>query len=285
MTSAERWGGLALLLLLLPGLASAQSPYEPDDPLPIGSVLATLPSSHVAPAGTWNLGFMHRFLAPASEGSFSDQLHALFGLDGGANVAFGASWVPRRDLELSLFRTNTLDEFEIAAKYVVVQQAPAIPATLALRGGADWRTERELSDRVSWFAQAIVSRTFGDRVELSLVPTYVTDSGRASDGTRSFALFSNAFNVGVGGVVMIGTGLSVMAEVIPTNGDLPVDGDPGWALALKKVVGGHHFEVLLTNSPAMTTSEWASSSFLGAPLDAGDVHLGFNIRRQLGRSR
>lgn len=275
---------LFAMAILLPAKGRAQSEYQPQPQLPVGSVLLTLPSSHMPRAGTWEVGFMHRFLLPVDEGSLEDQFRSLWGLDGGANVGISASWVARRDLELSLARTNTLDVFELAARYVLVQQAPAIPASLALRGGVDLRTEHDLSDRASWFAQAIVSRQFGGRTELFIIPTFATDAGRVSDGRQSVALFSEAANVAFGGVLMIGTNLSLVAEMIPANRDLPEgrSGDPAWSLGLKRALGGHHFEVILTNSLALTVDEYATSTFLGAPLDAGELHLGFNIRRSFG---
>ena len=279
---------LIALLLVVPARGNAQSEYEPQPQLPVGSVLLTLPSSHMAREGTWEVGFMHRFLLPVDEGSLEEQLRSLWGLDGGANVGISASWVARRDLELSLARTNTLDVFELAARYVLVQQAPAVPATVALRGGVDLRTEHDLSDRVSWFAQGIISRQFGRRTELFIIPTFTTDAGRVTDGRQSAALFSEAANVALGGVVMIGTNLSLVAEVIPANRDLPEgsSGDPAWSLGLKRALGGHHFEVILTNSLALTVDEYTTSTFVGSSLDAGELHLGFNIRRSFGsRSR
>ena len=61
---------------------------------------------------------------------------------------------------------------------MVVQQAPAIPFSLAVRGGMDWRTERDIIDRTSFFAQAIVSQQFGGRAEVFAMPTYVTNAGQ-----------------------------------------------------------------------------------------------------------
>ena len=133
-----------------------------------------------------------------------------------------------------------MDDVELAGKYIVVQQAPAVPFGVALRVGGDWRTERDLNDRASIFGQLIVSRQFGRRAELFIIPTYATNAGRAVAGTQSQALFKQASNVPIGVAVMVRPALSVVAELIPKNRDLPPGqkADPAWAIGLKRAIGG-----------------------------------------------
>src|SRR5436309_15843414 len=128
-----------LVLLALPLLAQTPSQYTPTDPIPLGDTLLSLPTSHIPSTGTWEVKFTHRFNQSIDQGSGSDRLHSLFGLDSNADVSIGASWAVRRDLELSLLRSNVLDDIELAAKYVVFQQAPALPGSLAIRIGGDIR--------------------------------------------------------------------------------------------------------------------------------------------------
>jgi hypothetical protein len=254
--------------------------------LPVGDQLLTLPSSHMAADGVWEVKFTHRFNQALSDGSFSDQLHSLFGLDTNADVMFGASYAVRPHLQLSLSRTNTNDTVEAAAKYIVLQQAPSVPMTFALRGGVDWRTERDLADRSSLFVQAIVSRRIG-KAEFFVLPTFVTNAGRAIDGDTSVALFEHAFNAPVGVTYFMRPPLALVAEIIPPNGDLPdqTNGDFGWSVGIKRAIGGHWFEVLLTNSQGTTVDQYTTSTFQGSGLDAGEVKLGFNIERRFGRRR
>ncbi|HEX2060817.1 MAG TPA: DUF5777 family beta-barrel protein [Thermoanaerobaculia bacterium] len=257
--------------------------------LPVGDQLLSLPSSHIASQGTWEVKFTHRFNQSLTEGSFADQVHALFGLDTNADVTFGLAYALRRDLQLSLARSNTNDTFEGAAKFVVLQQAPRVPLTLTLRGGVDWRTERDLDDRTSFFAQAIVSRRIGQKAEIFVLPTVATNAGRAvgGGGDRSVALFDRAFNVPIGVTYFIRTPLAIVAEIIPPNGDLPdeTDGGFGWALGIKRAIGGHWFEVLVTNSQSTMVDQYVTTTFQGAGLDEGDVKLGFNIERRFGGRR
>ena len=275
---------IAAAILLTATAALAQDRYQPVEPLPLGDILFSLPTSHIPNDGSWELKFTHRFNQSIDQGSFSDRVHSLWGLDSNADVAIGASWTVRPDFQLSLLRSNAMDDVELAAKYIVVQQAPAFPLSVALRFGGDWRTERDLNDRGSVFGQLIVSRQLGRRAELFVIPTYATNAGRAVAGTQSQALFKHASNVPVGIAVMVRPALSVVAELIPKNRDLPagVKADPAWALGLKRAIGGHYFEILVTNSNATHVDQYVSSTYQGSALNKSDLHLGFNIERRFG---
>jgi hypothetical protein len=257
-------------------------------PLPVGDILLSLPSNQIAPHGQWEMKFTHRFNQSLSEGSFSDQLHSLFGLDTNADVVFGASYAMRPNLQVSLMRSNVNDTLEGAAKYVVLRQTEGAPLTLTGRGGVDIRTEKDMEDRTSLFVQAIVSRQFGRKAELFAMPTFATNAGRTVTGDESVALFQHAFNVPVGLVWMLRPGFAAVVEVIPPNSDLPdeMDGsDLGWAVGVKRNIGGHWFEILLTNSQTTLVDQYVTTTFQGSPLDAGSVHLGFNIERRFGRRK
>lgn len=286
MIRTQRVLGVALVLFCALHAFAQDDPYRPIGKLPVGDQLLSLPSSHMAAHGLWEIKFTHRFNQSLSNGSFSDQLHSLFGLDTNADVTFGLAYAIRRDLQLSIARSNTNDTFEAAAKYVVLQQAPAVPLTFTLRGGVDWRTERDLEDRSSLFAQALVSRRIG-KAEFFAMPTFVTNAGRAVTGDTSGALFEHAFNVPVGVTYFVRPPLALVAEIIPPNGDLPdeANGDFGWAIGIKRAIGGHWFELLVTNSQGTTVDQYTTSTFQGAGLDSGEVKLGFNIERRFGRRR
>ncbi len=255
--------------------------------LPIGDALLSLPSNQMAAAGQWEWKFTHRFNQSLTQGSFSDQLHSFFGLDTNADVVFGASYALKQHLQLSVVRSNTNDTVEAAAKYVLFRQTAGKPLNAALRGGADIRTESDLEDRTSFFAQAIVSRQLGRRAELFFLPTVATNAGRAVNGDTSVALFDYAFNIPIGFVWTVRPGLMAVAELIPPNTDLPddVEADFGWSVGIKRNLGGHWFEILVTNNQSTLVDQYVTSTYQGSGLDAGDVKLGFNIERRFGRRR
>lgn len=279
--------GVLLLISAFCFLTCVAQAQEAPKPLPMGDVLLTLPSPNVQPHGMWEIRFSHRFNQSLSSGGFSDQVHSLFGLDTNADVVFAVSRAIRPGLQLSLARSNTNDTLEAAVKYAALEQSATLPLSLTLRGGTDWRTERNLEDRSSFFAQAILSHQFGRKAQLFALPTFVTKAGRAVSGETSGALFDTAFNVPVGVAWMIRPQLALVAEIVPPNGDLPDDmtADFGWAVGIKRAVGGHWFEILLTNSQATTADQYVTTTFQGAPLDSGDVRLGFNIERRFGKRR
>ena len=83
------------------------------------------------------------------------------------------------------------------------------------------------------------------------MPTFVTNAGRAVTGDTSGALFDHAFNVPVGVTYFVRPPLALVAEIIPPNGDLPdeTNGDFGWAIGIKRAIGGHWFELLADQQP------------------------------------
>ncbi|MGN6186627.1 MAG: DUF5777 family beta-barrel protein [Thermoanaerobaculia bacterium] len=275
----------ALLVFCALPLFAQTDPYKPITKVPMGDVFLSLPSPNVPSQGTWEVKFTHRFNQSIDEGSFGDRAHDLFGLDTNADVTFGLGYAIRRDLQLSIARSNTNDTFEAAAKWVFLQQAPSVPVSITLRGGADWRTEENLKDRSSFFAQAIVTKQFSRKAEVFALPTIASNAGRALDGDQSVAMFDYAFNVPVGIAYMIRPSTAVVVELVPPNQDLDDDADLGWSIGLKRNIGGHWFEVLLTNSQSTMVDQYVTSTFQGAPLNNGDIHLGFNIERRFGGRR
>ena len=279
---------LVCALVVAAPLFAQDDPYRPIARLPLGDTLLSLPSPQIPAAGAWEVKFTHRFNQSLTDGSLEDQWHSLFGLDSNADVVFGAAWALRPHTEFSLARSNTNDTVEAAVKYVFLQQAEAVPASVTFRGGVDWRTERNLDDRTSLFTQAIVSKQFaGGKMELFVLPTFVTKAGRAVTGDISHALFENAFNVPIAFAYRIKPPLMVIAEIIPPNRDLPdsVDADLSWSLGIKRAIGGHWFEVLITNNQSTLTDQYVTSTFQGSGLNLDDVKLGFNIERRFGRRR
>ena len=269
---------VAACALLIATSAFAQ--VDPLKPMPVGDILLSLPSSHIPDEGTWEVKFMHRFNQSIDEG---DAFHSFLGLDGGANVSLGASYVITPRLQASLLRSNIFDTWELSGKYVLFQQAASLPVTTTLRAGAAIRTEEDIEDANSFFAQAIVSREFGGRFGIYVMPTFVTDAGRQVGG----ALFEQAFNVPIGLTFTFKPGYSIVGELYPVNSDLPddVDADFGWALGIKRAIGGHYFEILLTNNNATTVDQYVTSTYQGGGLSTGDIQLGFNIERRFGRRR
>jgi hypothetical protein len=266
-----RPAALALLALLAAFPLWAQEEEAPAPPLRVGDYLLNLPSPRILAPGAFEVRFTHRFSEPINEG---DE-HSLWGLDSSADIGIGLAWAATEKLQLGLIRTDLLDDVEASAKYLFLKQSADTPISLAARGGLNWRTEEQVDDRLSPFLQVIVSKQFGRNLELFAMPTYLNDDSR----------YDHAFNLPVGIAWAWRPYLLVVAEVIPENSDIPDDVDSGiaWSIGLKRAIGGHWFEVLLTDSRATHVDQYTTFPLGG--IDSGDVHLGFNIERRFGGRR
>jgi len=269
---------IAALLLLFALPCAAQERFTPIPPLPLGDALLNLPTARIPIEGEWEVRFTHRFTQAINRGD----VHSLWGLDGGADVGIGLSWAVRPFLQFSITRSSLLDDVELAGRYVLVQQAPAFPVSASVRGGVDIRTDRGAKDRSSFFAQAIVSHQFANRrAELFLVPSVVTHAGP----------FETAVNVPLGAAWALKPTLFLVAELFPVNRDLPegLRSDVGWAVGIKRAIGGHYFEVMISDTRATLVDQYVPGAFLCdernqcAGIEGGDLHLGFNIVRKFGR--
>lgn len=241
-------------------------------PLRLGDYYTNIPTPRVLPPKMWEVRFTHRFQEPINRGD----VHSLWGLDSGADVAFGVSWAPMDRLQLSAVRTNLLDDIEVAGKYAAFQQTGSFPISASARVGFDWRTAENLNDRISPFLQILLARQLGRRAEVFAAPTYIVDD----------PLFDSAFNVPLGVAVTLKPGLFVVGELIPENRDVDnaAQSDIFWSIGLKRAWGGHFFEVSLSDSRATHTDQLISSAPLGG-IDRSDVHLGFNIERRFGGTK
>ena len=71
-------------------------------PLRLGDYYTNIPTPRVLAPKMWEVRFTHRFQEPINRGD----VHSLWGLDSGADVAFGVAWAPMDRLQLSAMRTQ-----------------------------------------------------------------------------------------------------------------------------------------------------------------------------------
>jgi hypothetical protein len=259
---------LGVLGVLSAPLAAQEEEPERRDPL--GTRLVNVATPFPVQAKTLEVVFLHRFHLPVQDGSSSD----LWGLDSGADVGIGLAFGITPRLDASLLRYSFQEDFELAGKFLMMEQkseqAPRRPLSVAVRAGVD-RLEREgIEDPTRPFAQLLLARSFG-RVgrgfNLLVSPSWVRDTPR----------LRNAFNVPVGLTFALRGGSLVELEVIPENRDLD-ESVTAWHLAWSRDVGGHIFEIVLGNSRAVTVDQYLGGDS-AAGFKAGDVRLGFNLIR------
>lgn len=258
---------LTLALLLASGSAAAQE-AEPTDPYapvrrdPLGTRLIDVPTPFTLGSRRIEVLFTHRFHQTVQDGDESD----LWGLDSGSDVGIGIAWGATSHLDLSLFRSSFQENFEIAAKYLVLEQAPRVPLSVGVRAGANLIRRDGVADRDRPFAQLLLARRIAPGVNLLLSPSWVGDTPRLRD----------AFNVPVGLTFPLRRSL-IELEWIPANRDLD-DSEHGWHVALSRDLGGHIFEIIAGSSRATTVDQYLGGDS-ATGFAAGDVRLGFNLVR------
>jgi hypothetical protein len=291
-----------------PTAEAAEAPAEKKTSfLPIeGTVIINLPSVDVPRAGTLSVLFTHRFQTPVQN---SSPFHDLVSFDNGAAIGIGLGYAPIPNLDLAFYRSSEqlLDPWEIAGKY---RFFPDGPFGLALRVGADVRSENNLTDRTSVFAQGILAYSFGERVRITAVPTYVTKVKGANrtynpgftppsfppshdrscepndfGGTTCSGLYRNVFNIPVGVSIALTRSITVHGEVSPRLGRYDSSG-VAWIASVEKSLLRHRFCFTAGNQRQTTVDQyagglpWASQYTSEKVNGVKGVYLGFNLIRQ-----
>lgn len=236
-------------------------------PIPQGELanrLINLPTHLTVGAATLQAVFTHRFSQTTDDAGGYD----LLGLDSAADIGIGVGLGLGKHLEVELYRSSFLKELEGSVKWTLVRQGSAFPVGVATRMGIDYRGAKGIDERWSAFAQFVVARRVGDRLDLFLVPMFASDT----------PTMENAANVGVGMAYHMSRGWDFAAEVIAENRDAR-GGEMAWSVAANKRVPGHEFTIYLGNSPATTTDLLVGSDYPGS-FGRGDVRLGFNLLRR-----
>ena len=256
---------LAFLLLSAPA-AAQDGPVHRD---PLGTILINGATPYTLGSRRLEVLFSHRFQQPINDGDS----HNFWGLDSGADVGIGLAWGATDRLDLSLYRASFQEDFELAGKLLVFEQAPRRPLTVAVRAGADLLRRPGVEDRDRPFVQLLLARKLAPGVNLLVSPSWV----RATPRLR------NAFNVPIGLTFPLPGEQLIEIEYIPANRDLDGSRD-AWHVALSKAVGGHIFEIVLGNSRATTVDQMLGGDS-AAGFEKRDVRLGFNIVRDFSFAR
>jgi len=271
-----------------------------------GHTIINLPSVDVPAKGTLTAWFTHRFRLPVQNSDF----HDLFSFDDGADIGIGLGYAPIDRLDLSFYRSSSLslDPWEVAAKFRLTRPG-RFGATL--RVGGDIRSEKDLTNRTTFFAQAILAFSIGERVRITAVPTYAHEiSGRPfayfppgtppppnddsclSTGFESFlcnGLYQNVFNVPAAISVALTHSITAHAEVTPRYGKADSSG-VGWIVSIEKTLLRHRFAFTAGNQRQTTVDQYVASLPYwmrfdpvgndGRALGNKGIYLGFNIARQ-----
>lgn len=281
---------LAMLILVLSGRISAQDIDQMlNEATGNGTqyATATFKSTRIIngqsiermPAGQLDFRISHRF------GQLNTGAYNLWGLDQ-ANIHFGLEYGITDWMMVGVGRGTYEKTYDGFLKFSLLRQSKGernMPVSVSLFGSAayntlKWQKEGTLNqwDRMSYVAQLLVARKFGERFSLELNPTFVHRNMVATEMDPNDIL-----SMGAGMRFKLTKRLSLNAEyyyVVPPLHDYRsvVTHNP-LAIGIDLETGGHVFTIMLTNSLAMIEKGFIGET-TGTWQDAG-IHLGFNISR------
>ena len=244
--------------------APPKSPY--DKPAFWGTRLINLPTTTPMEAKDVLFLISHRFYGPVDEG-----YRTFFGLDSGANVFFSLGYGISDKVGISIGRANLYNEWELGINWAAAEQGvtAGLPFSASLHAGFNWVTQEGLGT-LKWNFQISLSRQLSKRLSILAVPSFSTNTNfQALDPEGTFAL-------GLGGRYMVFEDFSVALEWIPVFAGYK-DTQNGWGLGLEKKIGGHVFQVFVTNAFGLTGSQVIPGGDLR--LQDLDFRIGFNIFR------
>jgi hypothetical protein len=233
---------------------------------PLGTRLINAPTPYTVQARSLEVLFTHRFHLAVQDGDG----HNLWGLDSGSDVGIGLAWGLTPRLDVALLRSSFQEDYELAGKALVFEQAPRVPLSVAVRAGVDRLGRVGAADPTRPFVQLVLSRRLAPGFNLLLVPSWVRDTEK----------LHNAFNMPMGLTAALPHGALLEVEVIPKNRDLD-SSVTAWHAAFTKPLGGHIFQIVVGNSRAVTVDQYLGGDFAGG-FKTGDVRLGFNLIRDFG---
>lgn len=268
---------------------SADSDDEDDavfDPAEPDVVIVNLPTNLRFPKYGSNFRMTHRFAGNLRQGSFTDNLGNLFGLDQGAIIGLEFRMGVVRNLQAAIFRTNFDKTIQLYSKYDAVRQGETMPvsvsALVSIEGTDNFRA------KFAPAVGAVISWKAGSRLAAYAVPMWVGhtnasldpifhdhDHGGGDDTpepVHEHERLGTVF-VGLGARARLTPTVYVVGELTPrVSGYAPDEFEYGFGI--EKRVGGHAFAVTFTNTFSTTFAQLARGG------TANTLYLGFNLGRK-----
>jgi hypothetical protein len=237
-----------------------------------GTTLVNLPTTTTLSKGEFQFRISHRFQPPISSGWDS-----FYGLDGPAYILFSFGYGITDKLMVSVARSRLYQEWDFNADWAIIEQGKksSLPFSVTFHAGGSLVSQDE-PQAVDWSGRfrinALLSlcHQLNDRISLLVVPAFSSNTNfweANSEGT---------FGLGIGGRFMVIDDLSFIAEWVPVLAGY-ADEYSGWGVGLEKKIGGHVFQLFVTDSIGIIASQYLPGGDLR--LGDGDFRIGFNIFR------
>lgn len=238
-----------------------------------GMRLVNLPTTQTIDKRKVLFRISHRYFPAVSDG-----IDDFYGLDGPAAILLSLGYGISDRLSISLARSNRFKEVELSLKWLLLEhgEIKTLPVSAALNFGGGLITDIEdgektfQSENLKFNAQLSISYQFSNAFSLLLVPAYSSNTNHwesPSEGTLSF---------GFGARYMFPKDFSIIAEWTPIIAGYMAESS-GWGFGIEKKIGGHVFQVFVTNSIGMTSAQFVPGGNLR--IQDGDFRFGFNIFR------
>lgn len=268
-----------------PDAAAPASEDDPDlSPTPMvpDFYYVNLPTTLRLPQYKLAFRVTHRFTRPLNQGSFGSLVGDAFGLDAGAQIGLELRFSPIRAAQVGVYRTSdkTINFF---GSYNVVQTTGGLPISVSATASVEGTGK--FKDSYSPSLGAAVTTTLGNRVAVSLLPTWVNNSNPLPSDLVDH---NDSVYLGIGTRIRVSKRSYLVAEVSPNiygykggNANLQntskyAEGRPLIAFGIEGQVGGHVFQVNFSNAFATTPANIAR----GAAAGKTHWYLGFNISRK-----
>lgn len=216
----------------------------------------------------------HRF------GRVNSGAYQFFGLDQATmRMAFEYGLTDR--FMVGVGRSTSQKVYDGFAKYKLIEQstgARSIPISVTLFGGLNIATvnrELEFQDKITYVAQALIARKFGERFSLQLSPTYLHRNHPEVTGDEKILLA-----MGIGGRYKLSKRVSLNGEYFWTAREKNTPTAPYYdsmSFGVDIETGGHVFQLHFTNSLGMIEKQFIGETT--GTWGKGDIHYGFNLSR------
>jgi hypothetical protein len=271
------WLVFGLLFAAFPAVAAAQDAAGDDAVLKLGEpdyTLVNLPT--VLRLAPFKSAFRvtHRFVRPVNcddaQRCPDNLLEDFFGVDHGALTGFEFRIGLARNLQVGAHRARSERTIDLFGQYAFLRQGPDAPLELSVRAGVEGTDN--FRDQYSPTLAILVSRRLGENGErgaLYLEPFWVGNANIFGDAGDD-----DTFIAAVGTRLRLSDTVYVVGEFLPrVAGFSP--GTHQASFAIEKRVGGHIFQLNLSNALGTTLGQGAR-----AAENDHDWFLGFNISRK-----
>ena len=232
--------------------------------------ISTLPTTLRLPRYKFDFRVTHRFGRPLNQGDFSDLLSDFFSLDSSAQIGLELRFGFFRGTQGGIYRTNDRT-IEFFAEHNVMKESDTHPIGLDAYAAIDGTNN--FTDSYSPALGAIVSRTVGRLGTVYAEPIWVNNTNPLPS---EIVDHNSTFMFGLGGRFRVRRTVYVVVEGAPRLAGYDPD-RAHLAFGIEKLVGGHMFQLNVSNGVGTTISQVARGG------TRHDWFLGFNITRKFWR--